>query len=152
MIIDRISNAEQYAKIGSNIQKAFQFILNTDLANLEEGKYTIDGEAVFATISEYETKDLEEGAWEAHKKYIDIQYMISGKEKMGYCNIDDLEIKVGYNEDKDILFLDGQGKGDFLLVDEGMFILFTPSDAHMPSIKDNKPQRVKKLVIKVQVD
>ena len=150
MIVDKLSNAEQYYRLDSRIEQAFEYIKNIDLTQIQTGKYQIDGDRIFGVVSEYKTKDLEEGLWEAHKKYIDIQYIISGKEKMGYCCIDDMKIAVEYNEEKDVLFMDGQG--DFLTINEGSFALFTANDAHMPSIKVDNAQSVKKLLVKIPID
>ncbi len=148
-MIDTLNNIEQLANMGSHFQKAIHFIKNTDLSQLESGKYPIDGENVFAVISEYETKGLEQGAWEAHRKYSDIQCIMVGQEKMGYCNVNEMVMKEDYNEENDIFFLEGQG--DFFTVKEGMFAYFAPEDAHMPCISVNTPQNVKKLVVKVLI-
>lgn len=150
MIVDKLNNAEQYYKLGVSFKKAFNYIKNTDLSKIETGKYQIDGDKIFAVVSEYETKNLEQGLWEAHKKYIDIQYIISGKERMGYCCIDDMKEAVPYNEEKDIIFMKGQG--DFLTINKGAFALFTPQDAHMPNIRTDSSQCVKKLLVKILID
>ncbi len=135
--------------LGIRIEKAFKYVENTDLSKINIGKYQIDDDKIFAVVSEYKTKNLEQGLWEAHKKYIDIQYIISGKEKMGYCCIDDMKIAVKYNDENDIIFMNGQG--DFLTVNEGSFALFTPKDAHMPSIRVNDSKCVKKLLVKILI-
>lgn len=150
MIIDKLDNVSSYANMGTNVKKAFEFLKTTDLARLDTGKYPIDDEKVFAIVSEYETKELEKGLWEAHQKYIDIQYIISGQEKIGYGPIDEMKVKEEYNEQNDILFLSGQG--DFFTVKEGMFAIFAPNDAHMPGIQVDGIQNVKKLVVKVLQD
>ena len=150
MIVDKLSNAEEYYKLGTRIEKAFKYMENTDLAQLETGKYQIDGDNIFALVSEYETKNLEQGLWEAHRKYIDIQYIISGQEKMGYSCLDNMKTSIEYEEKKDILFVTGQG--DYITVNKGSFALFTPTDAHMPSIKIDYPQSVKKLLLKILIE
>ena len=150
MIVDKISNAKQYYKLGFRIEKALKYLKDTDLSQIKTGKYQIDGHNIFAVVLEYETKNLEQGLWEAHRKYIDIQYIISGKEKMGYSCIDDMKIPIEYEEKNDIIFFEGQG--DYITINEGAFALFTPNDVHMPSIKVDNPQCVKKLLIKILVD
>ncbi|MHC6180846.1 NanQ anomerase/TabA/YiaL family protein [Clostridium sp. JNZ X4-2] len=150
MIVDRLANAEQYYKLSPGIEKAFKYIQNTDLTDIKPGKYAIEDDKVFAVVSEYKTKSLKEGLWEAHRKYIDIQYIVSGKEKMGYCCSDCMKTIIEYDEKKDILFMDGQG--DFLTIHEGEFALFTPKDAHMPSIEADDSQIVKKILVKILID
>ena len=86
MIIDKIENAHLYKGLSKRIEKAFEYIRATDLKNIKPGKYEIDGENIFALISEYKTKSEQEGKLEAHRKYIDVQYVISGEEIDGICS------------------------------------------------------------------
>ena len=116
---------------------------------LKDLDFEIQGKDIFVVVSEYETKNVEQGKWEAHRKYIDIQYVVSGEEKIGYGNINEMKIIDEYNEEKDVLFL--EGKGDLLLVNKGTFALFAPQDVHMPGIQLNNGQHVKKIVVKILV-
>ena len=154
MIIDKIENANIYKNFGERINKAFDFIENTDLKNLNPGKYEIEGKNIFALISEYQTKPESEGKLEAHRKYIDVQYVISGEERMGYAPLNKQEIIEKYKEENDIIFY--KGEKSFTKVEEGMFAIFFPVDLHMPGISTGNPPRadshVKKLVIKVRTD
>ena len=83
MIFDNLNNMEQYYKLNENFKIGFEFLLNNDLKSLKDGKYQIKGDEVFANIQSLTTKEKSQKKWEAHKKYIDIQYVISGKECMG---------------------------------------------------------------------
>jgi len=147
MVIDKLSNAKQYYGLSGRIEKSLKFLQSTDLEKLEIGKHEIDGKNIFVVVSEYDAKDFKQGKWEAHKNYLDIQYVVSGKEKIGYASIDEMKMIGEYNKDKDVLFL--QGEGDLLLVNEGTFALFAPQDAHMPGIKVNNGEHVKKIVVKI---
>ncbi|MBU3112195.1 YhcH/YjgK/YiaL family protein [Clostridium lacusfryxellense] len=147
MVIDKLSNAAQYYGLSGRIEKALKYLQNTDLKNLEIGKHEIDGKNIFVAVSEYDAKDIELGKWEAHKNYLDIQYVVSGKEKIGYASIDEMKMVGEYNKVKDVMFLEGEG--DLLLVNEGTFAIFAPQDAHMPGIKVNAGQHVKKIVVKI---
>ena len=149
MIINKLSNAEQYYSVSKRIEIALKYLKNTDLAKLEPGKYEIDGKNVLAVVSEYETKDIEKGKWEAHKNHIDIQFVVSGREKIGYTHINEMKPDSEYNEVKDVIFL--KGEGDMLLVNEGTFAIFAPEDAHMPGINVEDSQHVKKVVVKIVV-
>jgi len=150
MIIDKIENSNIYKNFGERIPKAFDYIRSTDLKNLQQGKYEIEGKNIFAMISEYQTKPESEGMLEAHKKYIDVQYVISGEERMGYTPLDKQEFIEKYKEENDIIFY--KGEKSFTKVEEGMFAIFFPTDVHMPGIAVEKPLQVKKLVIKVRAD
>jgi len=149
MIIDKLENASQYYGIGENISEALKYLENTDLSEFENGKYEIKGDEIFVIIQDYNTKPLSEGKFEAHKKYIDIQYIIKGSEKMGYTYVHNLQSASEYDETKDIVFF--EGNGDFVTVDEGFFTIFYPQDAHMPGIQSKKSEYVKKAVIKIRV-
>lgn len=146
MIIDKIENSNLYKNLGERINKAFDYIKNTDLKNLASGKYEIDGENIFALISEYQTKPEPEGKLEAHRKYIDVQYVIEGEELMGYVPLGKYEILEPYKEENDIIFF--KGDKSFTKVTAGMFAIFFPEDVHMPGICVESKTRVKKLVIK----
>ena len=148
MIIDKIENAHLYKNISERISKSFEYIRTTDLKNLPAGRYPIDGENIFALVSEYQTKLEPEGKLEAHKKYIDVQYVISGEELMGYVPLGNQQILEPYKEENDIVFYTGDNS--FTKVSEGMFAIFFPEDVHMPGIASSKSSSVKKLVIKVR--
>lgn len=148
MIVDNIKNAEFYYRMGAKFQKAFEFLKNTDLLALENGKYFLDGDDIFAIVQEYQTKIESEGKFEIHRKYIDIQYIVAGQEKLGYVNSDYFISKGDFDEEKDIVF--GEGKGIFVEANEGDFVIFAPQDAHMPSIAASTPEYVKKVVIKIK--
>lgn len=149
MIIDRISNAALYFDLHPHMKKGLQFLLREDLHTLQAGKYEIDGENVFVLIQEYETIPPEQGRFESHYKYTDIQYMIDGEEKMGYANFDEMKIVEQY-EEKDLMFLEGEG--DLFTVNQGAFAIFSPQDVHMPQIYLDSPKKIKKAVVKVLVD
>ena len=149
MVIDKLENASLYAAPGSRIAKAFEFLRRPDLATLENGKYPIDGDDVFALVQSYNTTPREKGKFEAHRKYIDVQFVASGDECMGYANLDGLEITDPYNEKDDYLL--AKGKADFVRVHPGMFTIFRPQDAHIPCCAVDEPSPVKKVVVKVRV-
>lgn len=150
MIIDKLENSFLYENISERIRKSLEYIRMTDLKNLPAGKYPIDGENIFALVSEYQTKPESEGKLEAHRKYIDVQYVISGEELMGYVPLGNQQILEPYKEENDIVFFTGDKS--FTKVSEGMFAIFFPEDVHMPGIRTDKTNSVKKLVIKVRTN
>lgn len=153
MIIDLIEYAHLYQSLSKRISKALEYIKQTDLKNLQPGKYDIDGENIFALVSEYETKLESEGKPEAHRKYIDVQYVISGEERMGYAPLNKQEILEPYKNENDIIFYKGENHlSGSCRIDEGMFAIFFPTDVHMPGINTGRTSHVKKLVIKVRTD
>jgi YhcH/YjgK/YiaL family protein len=147
MILDNLKNAHLYTNVSERIALGLKYLQETDLDALEVGKYEIDGTNVFASVMAYDSRTLDLGKWEAHKKYIDIQYIISGAEKMYYSNISNMVETTEYNEVKDIMFY--KGEGDALTVREGNFAIFFPEDVHMPNIAVDAPAAVKKVVVKI---
>lgn len=149
MIVDKLENLVLYAGLSKRMAKAFQFISSNNLAALPLGKYEIDGDDVYAIVSEYESKLPDACKLEAHRRYIDIQYMISGIEQMGYLPFKNQTPTVEYNEEKDIMFFNEETS--FVTVGEGMFAIFFPGDLHKPGVRHNGSSKVKKMVIKVRI-
>jgi len=151
MIFDKIENHKNYRGLSKGLDNAFDFLLNTDLKNLSIGKHILNDELLYAACMEYETKENTLSKNEAHRKYIDVQYVISGEEKMFASNINGLKISEEYDEDKDVLFYEQKCECEFNVL-QGYFAVFFPEDAHMPglNISDNS-STVKKVVVKVHV-
>jgi len=148
MIIDQISNISRYAGLSENIVKALSFIRVTDLQSLDKGRQDISGDDVYCIVDEYKTKSPDEGKLEAHRKYIDIQTVISGSEHIGYESLSDQEIIQAYDDEKDYALY--RGKPSFIKLEPGSFAIFFPDDLHMPGINEHKTD-VKKLVVKVRI-
>jgi len=150
--VNSIEFAEQYSKNKVYWDKAFDFLKNTDLDTLKPGKYVLDGENVFVSVTEGPTKAFVDSKWEAHHKYIDLQYIIKGKEKMGIAPIETAVPKTEFDETKDVGFFDTSAKASkYYVAKPGTFFLFFPSDAHRPSIRVKGFDTDKKLVVKIKV-
>jgi len=146
MIIDLLEHADLYAPI-NRLAIGLKYLQTTDFSSLEPGKYLVDDNEVFVLVSEYHSKKTVDAKWEAHQKYADIQYLVSGEEKMGYAPVKDFEVIQPYDPDNDIVFL--KGTGDYIRVKPGLFVLFFPQDAHQPGVAINVSVPVKKVVVKV---
>ena len=150
MIKDRLENSNLYHNLSENLSKGFSWLQKNDLKNLKDGKYDIDGNKIYASIQTYETK--EDAKYEAHRKYIDIQYIVNGEEKIGVTDLSNCISCTNYDESKDIEFFDIEKKDEYLDLDEGYFMILYPQDAHKPSISKDKTSTVKKVVVKVAID
>ena len=148
MIVDKTDNLKQYAHLGSKFQKAFAFITDPEVLLLDNGKYEIDGNDIYALVSEYKSKSETDGKFEAHKKYIDIQFVAKGTELIGYAPPNQQQIINNYNEEKDVMFFSGEKS--FIKMERGMFAVFFPNELHMPGIKASVSEDVKKIVVKVK--
>jgi YhcH/YjgK/YiaL family protein len=151
MIADVLKNRQIYENISPRMKTALEYISSTDFSGIEPGKYELDGKNLFALVQAYESIPAEQGKWECHRNYIDIQYIVEGVEMIGCNHIDKMKVSVEYNPEKDIAFL--KGDGDFITFSAGAYGIFFPEDAHMPKIAPGNIQgAVKKVVIKIRID
>ena len=150
MIYDKIDNLETYAGLSEDILLGLKWLRNVK-PDVEPGVYELSSR-VKAIVSEYTTKEVKDNGYEAHRQYIDIQYLISGKEKIKCLPLEYLKEKKAYSAENDAAFYEENGvKPSDLLLDNGFFALFFPQDAHMPQLSVGNPESVKKVVIKVKI-
>lgn len=152
MIFDSAKNLDFYRGLGveGRYAKAVDFLQNNDLENLAPGKYEIDGKNVYANVTEYTTIPWEEAKFESHHDYTDIQYMITGSETMTYAPAEALNVKVPYNEEKDVIFYDDANPGLKVVVKAGEYMIFNPWDGHKPKAADGEPAPIKKVIVKIK--
>ncbi len=149
MIKDKIFNSKVYYSLSDNIKKGLLWLEKTDLDNIADGKYEIDGDNVYASVQTYETKV--DAKYESHRKYIDIQYMIDGEERIGVTDLSNCISCVEYDEERDLEFYNIKIEEEYLALDKGQFLIFYPHDAHKPSISKDEKKKVKKVVVKVAI-
>lgn len=147
MVIDQLENAGLCRELSGGLAKALDYLAANDFSAIEPGRYDIDGDTVFALVQRYETKPRNEGGWEAHRRYIDVQYVADGIETLGFAHIDGLTETQAYSEENDVLLL--AGAGDYVTARGGTFIIFYPEDAHRPCLAFENPAPVLKVVVKV---
>lgn len=114
--------------------------------NLPCGRYDLE-DGIFVNISEYRTGT--EGLFEAHRKYIDVQCILAGEEKIEVAPVRSLSVTQAYDEAADILF--GKGEGRSYVLRAGQAIVLLPEEAHRPGLCVSEPAQVKKAVFKVPV-
>ena len=149
MIFDHLSHSKIYENAAINLDRAFAFLRNTNLAEISIGRHAIDGDDVFALVQEYQTKLSADAKWEAHRKYVDVQYIAAGCERIGCGNLDDFQIIKNYSEADDYMLLSGEGSE--IILNAGAFAVFFPHDAHRPTMAVGQPAAVRKVVVKVRV-
>lgn len=149
MILDTLQNADLYIDLDSNLRLGLEYLQNTDFTSMKMGKYEISGDEVFAILQSYNTKEESDCRLEAHKKYVDIQYMVSGDEIMGVVPFNNQEITEAL-PDNDVTFYKGTGAP--VLVNEGSFTIFFQTDVHAPGIKVKASKEIVKVVVKVELE
>ena len=148
MIFDHLSNISLYKGLSNDINIGLTYLhqLNPDI---EPGVYQITPR-VKAIVSEYETKVKNEIGFEAHRKNIDIQYLLKGDERIACMPIEKLTETEPYSEEKDAAFYAAEGVvAQTMTIGDGYFAIFFPQDGHMPQLCVDEPEMVKKVVVKV---
>lgn len=148
MIFDSIVHIDTYKGIHPGVFKGLELLRDTDFGAKADGTYYVDGDNLFYFIQSYETKPAND-APEAHIKYIDIQYILFGAERMDVGALEDMTEEVLPRPEGDIRFY--HGPTDSITLTEGKFAVFFPGDAHAPGIAPDVPAPVRKVVMKVKV-
>ena len=151
MILDTIKNTHLYLGLHSRFAKAFEILTDKTLSQKPDGKYTVDGNNIYYTIQHYTTKPLSEGKLEAHRKYIDIQFLLEGREILGFTPLKALTISEEYNPAKDIAFYQTPETITKVILEPGLFCILFPDDAHLPCRQLTGSAEVCKVVIKIKI-
>ncbi|MDT0554024.1 YhcH/YjgK/YiaL family protein [Urechidicola vernalis] len=152
MIIDKLENIDLYKSISNNLTGALEFLKIMDLSSLALGKTIVDlnEETVFAIVSDYETKEIDESIrLEAHRKYIDIQLVLSGSEEIGFVSKFDQIASKPYDSENDYELFHEEFKT--VILKAGLFCILFPDDLHAPGLIHEKSETVRKIVIKVKI-
>jgi biofilm protein TabA len=146
MILDILENAHRYPFMNKGFAKAFNFLLRPDIKELPAGKYEIDGERVYAMVSNGPGRKKEDALLETHDKYIDIQLILAGTDNMGWKPKSLCKQPSGeYDYKADIQFFEDEPEAWFP-TESGAFVIFFPEDAHMPLISSGL---IHKVVVKI---
>jgi biofilm protein TabA len=148
MVVDRVENAELYYGLGARIAAALEFIAGVSAESFKKQTVAIDGRNVYAMYHAYETEDEAGRLYEAHRNYIDVQYVLEGRETFRVADVGSLTPETDYDSGRDITFY-GLGPGSDLRLGPGEFAIFFPHDAHLPKLITDTPTAVKKVVVKV---
>ncbi|MGB8455742.1 MAG: YhcH/YjgK/YiaL family protein [Anaerocolumna sp.] len=152
MILDQIVNFERYKGVDTNIKKALEFIYShKDDADMPDGKYEIAADEVNAFVISKDTVDEITADMEIHKKFMDIHYMLKGKEKCCLVNPPEDIDEYSYDDTADITFFKSQ-RSNYVVIDKGEFYAVWPFEPHKPLCNVNKESEfVKKIICKVKI-
>ena len=146
MILDSMNNIARYYGLLPGLEEGVEFALT--LKGKPTGRYDLGHGGIYCLVQEGDTSPYEEGHFEYHRKYVDVQILTDGAEVVGWQDTAALtEVYAEYDGTKDIAFLDGEGIP--VLVKEGMFYLVFPEDSHMPCRHIQNKLHYNKLVLKV---
>lgn len=153
MIVSNINSPEleKYLLTNERFAVAFDFVKKIFADGVEDGRHVIDGDALYVNVMTYESKEAERSCFEAHKNYIDIQFIVYGTEVIYSADLNKLSVKTPYSAEKDIMFLNDYDNASKLVLSDGEYGIFFPWDAHKPGLcLDGKADDVKKIVVKVK--
>jgi len=148
MILDSKNNLNLYKGLCVNLNLAIDFLMMSDFDFKGKSKIEIDGNNVFALNINYQTKEIDDFVLEAHKKYVDLHYIIKGQESIIYELNDNNSIIKNYCVEDDYLLFKPVIPVK-LLLKEGMFCILFKDDLHMPGFINERKMDVQKLVLKV---
>ena len=149
MIYDSIKNARIYYGIHPDIEIGLKYLKQLSL-DIKLGEYKIN-ENVKAIVSEYETIEVFERGYEAHKNVIDVQYPIIGRERIKWSFVEGMEVNIPYEVDKDRTFYKNPNSSTHVDIGNGFFAIMFPDDAHGPQHYVEKPELIKKVTLKVKL-
>ncbi len=154
MIVGSLQEIEQQCNPSPFMQTAIKFLRDIQEKDLQDGRIQVEGTNVYAIIQSYDSAPVSETLkFEAHRKYIDVQYLVSGKELMGWAPLGKMMTTVPYNETKDALYgVVSPENVTFVHYGVGQAIVLFPSDAHSPGLADADSEAVKKIVVKIALD
>lgn len=148
MIIDHISRWREALGFISDEGQFYDYLCKALQCFPDEGAVPLGNKGAKALVSAY-TPGKKETLWEAHRKYYDLQFLVSGQERIGWAPLKGLTEEIPYDEEKDIAFY--RGTGDFFLFRKEYFILLSPDEGHQPGLFTPGQTPVKKIVIKIPV-
>jgi biofilm protein TabA len=152
MIVTDIKYITHHGDMTLAFTKAIEFLRLRGLHDLPDGRVEIEGNNVFAIIQRYETHEADVPTFEYHRKYIDVQYLVSGEEIIGWAPTDGMTITAPYDAEKDAAFgTMAAGKWTPVYLQPGHAAVFWPEDGHSPRLAAGAPSAVMKIVVKIAV-
>ncbi len=150
MINDDLKNWEKHPTLLA-MADAFRFLSGPDLEKLETGRHEIHGNDMYALVQRSQSRAIETAEFEAHRLYLDIQYLVSGEEYIAVTPQAGLTVSKPYDQAKDIEFYVKPAKYEKVMMRPGRFAVFYPQDAHLPNCYPNQSGPLHKVVVKVRL-
>lgn len=151
MIFGDINNLNDMEKVlPGAIMKTINYLRNNDFLNMKSGVYEIDGKDIYAQVIDATTKEKNDAKPEVHKKYIDVQFSVEGKEKIGFArDTGNNKISEDLLKEKDIKFYENMENEVDLMMKPGNFAILFPNDVHRPACAVGQPANIRKVIVKV---
>ncbi len=135
------------------VERAIEYLKNTDLESMECGVYEIEGKKMIIQLFEDTTLQLNEKKPESHIDHIDLQYLVFGNERIGVThNTGNYEVSENLLKERDLLFYKSVENETMIEMKPGNFAVFFPEDVHRPCCMAQQSEKVRKAVIKIHLD
>lgn len=151
MIHDSLRNSGLYTSLGRGVAAAFEYAFTFD-PGTPDGRHEIAGDEVFALVQSYDTAPAAEKRFESHRAHVDLQFIVSGRERILHTDSRELAVGTPYDEDEDIVFYEDPDFSSSILLRTGEFVILHPQDAHKPGCMAGGRDPVKKVVVKIRYE
>ena len=161
MIFTNMNDEVQNKRLAKDIQFCIEFAKKNEnkILSLVHGSYDVGYNDIKMNVGKYFTKSENEKFWESHKKYLDVQIMIDGSERVAINDIRNMREK-SFDSKRDLVILDGDKMFD-VIIENGDVLVFFPNDVHKPELDildseneeecENKKKIVTKVVFKIKI-
>ncbi len=136
--------------LAEKVAEALEVIEKVDFENTELGRHDVN-EDFYYLVQKYESKDPEVARHEAHKRYVDIQYVVAGKEAIDIAPAMYMEVTEAYDENRDVVFFKEPKQATRFVLTDGCYAILYPEDSHKPGVRVGESSTVKKIVGKVRI-
>ncbi|MDU0204721.1 MULTISPECIES: YhcH/YjgK/YiaL family protein [Paenibacillus] len=154
-----IGNRENWSKerqfVHPVLRKIIDAVQTVDFSKIGNGRYVLQGDDIYYTVMELNARDVQETRAEKHNTYIDIHFLLDGKETIGWAGESSNLTVVESSKENDYSLYDSAAGEQFLELTPGMYAVFYPHDVHRPGLRgkdDPAPSRIRKAVVKVNKD
>ncbi len=151
MILDKLEALDFYGPLIPHYPRIAAFLKSWKPDTLEPGRYDIAGDDAYALLQHYETAPEQDKKWESHRRHLDIQIVLHGREHIGWADAGGLDVVEPYRDEKDVMFYRDPARSVAVLMEPGSFCVFYPRDAHRPGCHAGEPGSVVKAVVKVRL-
>jgi YhcH/YjgK/YiaL family protein len=152
MIVTDLEHITQQTALSPRLKKALEYLEAIADQAPPDGRVDLDDDRIYALIQSYSGKETDPPLFEAHRRYIDVQYIVSGREQMGWAPLEAVQVTAPYEAETDALLgTVPVDQASFIRFRAGEVCILYPADAHAPGLADGAPTAIKKIVIKVQL-
>lgn len=149
MIFDHLREQARYRALHPGLDRAFNYVRTFDPAT-PDGKYELDGSRLVAMPQSYVTKPASEKKYEAHERFIDLQFIVAGTEAIYHAPLERLTLTDAYRPEKDCAFYSGED-AQALVMRAGDFSILFPHDGHKPGCTWQSEGTIRKIVVKIAI-